>query len=170
MKIARKIKNRRGFTLAETLMAVLILLMVAAIVAAGIPLAKEAYDKAVDAANAQTLLSTTMTMLRGELSEAKVVDKTATSLTYRSGKTGSSVTLCRGEDDDSAATNGIQLKDVTGDSRPLVTSEAATIRLHTTFDSVDYDDGIITITGLKVVKGDMELTSITPFTVKTVNP
>ena len=75
-----------------------------------------------------------------------------------------------GEDDDSDATNGIQLKDVTGDSRPLVTSEAATIRLHTTFESVDYNDGIFTITGLKVVKGDMELTSITPFTVKTVNP
>ena len=60
-KIRNKLHNRKGFSLAETLMAVLILLMVSAVVAAGIPMAREAYEKAVDAANAQTLLSTTIT-------------------------------------------------------------------------------------------------------------
>lgn len=66
-------KNRGGFTLAETLIAVLILLMVSGIVAAGIPAAKEALTKAVDASHSQLLLSTTMTALRNELGSARSI-------------------------------------------------------------------------------------------------
>ena len=66
-------KNRGGFTLAETLIAVLILLMVSGIVAAGIPAAKEALTKAVNASHSQLLLSTTMTALRNELGSARSI-------------------------------------------------------------------------------------------------
>ena len=66
-------KNRGGFTLAETLIAVLILLMVSGIVAAGIPAAREALTKAVDASHSQVLLSTTMTALRNELGSARSI-------------------------------------------------------------------------------------------------
>ena len=57
------IKDEYGFSLAETLMAVLILLMVTSVVATGIPAAANAYFKAVDASHAQVLLSTTMISL-----------------------------------------------------------------------------------------------------------
>ena len=53
-----KLNNEDGFTLAETLMTVLIMLLVSSVIAAGIPAAAKAYRKAVDAANAQVLLST----------------------------------------------------------------------------------------------------------------
>ena len=90
----RSILNKRkrekaGFTLSETLIAILILLMVSAIVAGAIPAASNVYVKTVDAANAQLLLSTTMTVLRDELGTAtsiKVED--ASTITYRSGKNG----------------------------------------------------------------------------------
>lgn len=65
-----RLSGRSGFTLSETLMAILILLMVSSIVAAGIPVAANAYSKVVMASNAQLLLSTTMTNLRDELGTA----------------------------------------------------------------------------------------------------
>ena len=69
-KKGKKIRDAHGFTLAETLLAVLILLMVSGIVAAGIPVAKKAYEKVVLAADAQLLLSTTVAELRDEIGTA----------------------------------------------------------------------------------------------------
>lgn len=90
-------KYDSGFSLAETLMAVLILLLVASVVAAGIPAAVNAYTKAVDAANAQTLLSTTVNALRSELSTAWGVEISPPGHTdeiyYYSSRTGSKTRL-----------------------------------------------------------------------------
>lgn len=69
-KMTEKLKHCSGFTLAETLMAVLIMLLVASVVAAGIPAAAQAYRNAVDGANAQVLISSTVNALRSELSTA----------------------------------------------------------------------------------------------------
>lgn len=89
----KKWKNRKGFTLSEVMIATLIILMVTAIVAQGIPLAQRAYVKVVDSANAQVLLSTTATVLRDELGTASMVETAASSVTYASGKTGVPKTL-----------------------------------------------------------------------------
>ncbi len=79
-------KNQRGFSLAETLIAILILLMVSAIVGGAIPTASTVYKKTVDAANAQILLSTTLTELRDELSTASNITVTDdTTVSYRNG-------------------------------------------------------------------------------------
>lgn len=59
--------NSAGFSLAETLIVVLILLMVSAVIGAAIPTAANVFTKTVDTANAQVVLSTTMTALRDEL-------------------------------------------------------------------------------------------------------
>ena len=76
--VLKKLKeSRAGFTLAETLICVLILLMVSAIVGAAMPSAANAYKNVVDAANAQVLLSTTLTALRDEFSTAKQVQWTS---------------------------------------------------------------------------------------------
>lgn len=69
----KKRKQNAGFTLAETLIAVLILLMVSAIVATGIPVARNAYEKVVLTSNAEVLLSTTISTLRSELGTAKEI-------------------------------------------------------------------------------------------------
>ena len=78
----RKLNQKAGFTLAETLVTILILLMVSSIVAGGIPAATNAYYKAVDGANAQVLLSTAATALRDELGTARDITVSGTGLTY----------------------------------------------------------------------------------------
>ena len=101
-------KNRGGFSLAETLIAILILLMVSAIVGGAIPTASTVYKKTVDAANAQILLSTTLTELRDELSTASnITVSDDTTVSYRNGsgywqivlvkKSGNSITIGEGE-------------------------------------------------------------------------
>lgn len=70
MKRLRKLKDKAGFSLAEMLMTVLILMMVSLIVATGMPAAKNAYEKTVIGANAQAMLSTAVSALRNELGTA----------------------------------------------------------------------------------------------------
>lgn len=65
-----RLRKNSGFTLTELLLTTMILLMVSAVVAGGVPSAANAYFKIVDASNAQILLSTTVTSLRNELSFA----------------------------------------------------------------------------------------------------
>ena len=99
MRAKEKLRSQRGFTLAETLLAVLILLLVSVIVATGMPAAKNAYEKVVVASNAQALLSTAATSLRNELGTAwnVIIDDNAaktnagtagSSVTYNSANTG----------------------------------------------------------------------------------
>ena len=107
-KIVKKLKTNAGFTLAETLMTVLILLMVAGVVAEGLPSAVTAYSKAVDAANAQVLLSTTVNALRGELSTARDVHFTGSDVIYISSATGSKTKIYKGKTDDNRDTIMIQ--------------------------------------------------------------
>ena len=73
MKIRSKLKSRAGFSLAETLLATLILLLVSLIVANGIPTARTVYNNVIIGANAQTLLSTAVSSLRNELGAAQRV-------------------------------------------------------------------------------------------------
>lgn len=72
--ISERLRDSRGFTLAEALIATLIMLLVTVIVATGIPAASRAYDRVVMASNAEVLLSTTMSELRNELTLAKDID------------------------------------------------------------------------------------------------
>lgn len=95
----QKLKNSAGFTLAETLITVLILLMVSSVVAGGVPAAANAYRKAVDAANAHVLLSTTVNALRSELSTAWGVSANNSELIYYSARTGARTKLYNGTGD-----------------------------------------------------------------------
>ena len=73
-RIRTYLQSRRakaGFTLVETLMALIILVIMTGIVAMGIPVAFDTYSKAVDGSNAQVLLSTTTAELRNEFSMAQ---------------------------------------------------------------------------------------------------
>ena len=92
MLLRKKLSEEKGFSLAETLIAVMIVLLVSIVVAAGMPAAKDAYYKVIESANAQVFLSTTLTVLRDELTTATVtgVSDDGNSIEYVNPITGSS--------------------------------------------------------------------------------
>lgn len=163
----KKIKNQNGFSLAETLLAVLILLLVSVIVANGVPAAQSAYEKVVLGANAKVLLSTTISALRDELATATKV-KVATdnkTITYYSADKGATSEIYIELENNVPV---IRLKEYssvnptdfsggttiyTDNVRNLVSEKAATGDLFVTYDSIDnytVGDESITIKGLKV--------------------
>ena len=169
----RKLNQQNGFSLAEMLVAVLILLMVSAVVAGGIPAASNAYSKAVDAANAQVLLSTAATALRDELGTAKNVSVSGKTVRYYSADNRNYSELSLGEKDGRSVIMltsylGEKIKDsVSGTSSgsaaditlggentvqwELVSSAAITKKLGLTYDSVSFTDGMIAFNKLQVL-------------------
>ncbi len=153
LKILKKLKNRSGFTLFELLATMLILVMVAGVVAAGMPVASEAFVKAVDGANAQTLLSTAISALRDELNDATQVKIGATdgSVSYFNAGSGSQSKLYRGTDNIMLQQYiGFESANSLAPARQLVTAEASTKNLYVTYASVALKDGVVTFTDLAV--------------------
>ena len=72
-QVRKKTDNQRGFSLAETLVALIIILLVSSVVAAGMPAAEKAYVKVQESADAQVFLSTTLIELRNELATASEI-------------------------------------------------------------------------------------------------
>lgn len=184
-RLRQKLHSQSGFTLTELFATIVILLLVAGVVAGGVPAAVRAYEQVVDGANAQLLLSTTMTVLRDELGQATCADDSAgTSVTttdefgvehtseprlaYHSGNlAATSQTAVTAEI--RSTKEGIRISEhldvaeerrPTGWSRPLVSESAATKPLHTEFSSITYDAaaGVFTVRGLTVWKGTKRMT------------
>ena len=171
-RIKNKIRTRKGFTLAEMLIAVLILLMVSGIVAAGIPAAKNAYEGVVVASNADILLSTTISALRNELGTARHIEKADdTTLTYFSS---SRNTYSRLSVD---AQNGIMLQRYAGvngmgtdsEAERLVSKAASTNNLFVTYESVEYSGGVVSFKNLAVMRGTDELTEERDVSVRVIS-
>ena len=117
-----------GFTLAETLLTVLILLLVSGIVATGVPVAENIYDKVVLGSNAQVLLSGAVTSLRYELGTATEVSISDdfTSISYVSAHTGApSQIFLGGTGEGSSASDGIMLSEYEGRVTGRLVSKAA---------------------------------------------
>ena len=157
-KLKTRLRSRSGFSLAEVLIVVLILALVTAIAAEGIPTALRAYDRAVTAANAQALMNTAMTKLRNELGTASdvTVDGTTVSYTVADG-THSQLRLTDG-------TDGIMLQEYIGLSEDsqythrLVSQAASNQNLYVKYDSVEGPEndpkGVVTFTNLAVYRVD----------------
>ena len=153
-----KKRYRRGFTLAETLMAVMILMLVASVVAAGIPSAANALGRVVDASNAQVLLSTTMGALRDELASADdiIVADGGSSVSYTDSMHMASV-ISYSDDDGIRLQKWSGLDSEDGDpsvDRLLVSGEAATSSLSAKYEKIEYDEdaGTVTVKNLQVVR------------------
>ncbi len=156
----KKLKSNRGFTLAETLLAVLILLLVSTIVATGMPAAKSAYEKIVVAANAQVLLSTTATALRDELGTAWDVKRDdSTTVSYNSSDTGAKSKIYLKDDgkiyiQEYVKNDYLNIADGTsiGEERPLVSDKASTDGLTITYSEIKKADNgtSVVISGLIV--------------------
>ena len=170
MKWKKKIKSRAGFSLAEMMLAVLILLLVSIIVATGVPAARNAYYKVVLGSNAQILLSTATNALRGELGTARdiLIDDDATKteggyVTYFSAETGGRSKIYKGTDEKGRSTillqeyAGAAVFGVSGNQEnsghALVSEAASTDEMYITYDTVSYDkdEGTVTFSKFKVL-------------------
>ena len=159
MKIIKIIRKSKacGFSLAETLVAILILLMVSGVVAAGIPAASNAYAKVVDSANAQVLLSTTVSALRNQFEFARDVKISGTGssavISYTSSETGTRSSVKNSDDKEGVILTEYLKPDGTGGSKSLIVSDkAATKSLYLTYGGVTYDGNVVTFTDLKVIR------------------
>ncbi len=153
-KLMRKLNKRKGFSLTELLAAVLILGMVSSVVAGGIPVAKDAYEKVTLSANAQVMLSTAISALRNELCTASEVktDSTGNKLEFFSGNIQN---ICEIEYDASAKSIMITQFKKASTKRDLVSDATGDHQLKVICSnggmSYDKNKGIVTITGLRVV-------------------
>lgn len=166
-KLKRKLKNRRGFTMAEMLLAILILLMVSAIVATGIPAAKNAYEKVVLASDAELLLSTAVNELRNELGTARDVDVDGTTITYINSRNGAESKISLSESADPV----IQLKrDADADEDPVsLVYRAASTGIYVTYGSVvppADDDPFIVFNNIQVKRGSLVLAEYDSFPIR----
>ena len=160
--LTHKKNNRKGFSLTELLAAVLILSMVSAVVAGGIPVAKDAYEKITLSANAQVLLSTAISTLRNELStasEIRFVDKenkpdpNGEYLEYYNSSIKNYCTIDNDNTNKDAYLTWYS-RSSSKIRRRLVSSGKLDDELYVVFSSIAYNDGIITITGLRVVNSN----------------
>lgn len=189
MRARRKMNSQAGFTLAETLLAVLILLLVGVIVATGMPAVQNAYDKVVVAANAQALLSTATEALRDELGSAWSVDlQSGGTIEYYSADTGArSKLFC--DDEGIKVTDYVMNAGFNDDEdklsyldsgRPLVSKQAANGNLTVKYSKAAYktttsgdttttDRTIITM-NLEVCKGEKEMIKVTGLEIPILAP
>lgn len=155
----RKLNNQSGFSLAETLLTILILMLVSVIVANGVPVARNAYEKVVIGANAKVLLSTAVSAMRDELATAREIEVDGTTITYFSADRGAISKLSI-----DGTTSEIMLKEyikkdpMTGaltemaKPRYLVPKSAATGDLYVKYEQVNLQKQYIEIKGLGVYR------------------
>ena len=183
MRNMKKLKNQSGFSLAETLLAVLILLLVSMLMANGIPVVRTVYKNVTVGANARVLLSTTISALRNELGTAKdivvdssgmsvsyySVDTHATSTIYLNGEPGKKPTIMIREYTDDGVYSG-----TTDTRRNLVSHSAANKDLYVTYTGITAGTGInkdiVTFNGLQVKREskDEVMTDPIDLTVRTI--
>lgn len=160
----RRLRGRAGFTLAETMIAVLILLMVSSIVAGGVPLAMNAYREVLSAANAETLLTSAVIRLRDELSEATdiTVGSNSETITYTDAN-GIRTMLYSGGEGKSVMLEYTLEGAVR--SRVMLSDGASEQNLYIDYGgtpdpAIVYSDGVIVIRNLSVKSGTRVLASL----------
>lgn len=156
--------NHRGFSIAELLVAILILSLVSTVVAGGIPVARDAYEKITLSANAQTMLSTAISALRNELCTASDVSVENDKITLRyyssSIQNYSVITIASDSNNQDYTGRSVVIQQYADSSSPassfLVSASAGDNELYVRYDSVSYDEttGIITFVNLRVVDED----------------
>lgn len=165
-----KIANKAAFTLAETLVAILIMLMVSGIMVAGIPAARDAYVGVTASSNAQILLSTAVSALRNELGTAGSVQSTdnGKSVTFYNSNTHTFSKISKRSSDgmimyEEYAQKTLQLTDsksiplsqAAGEAVTLVPEKAIDEGQTVTYESISVDEakGVVTFEGMAVKKG-----------------
>ena len=166
-QLNRKAKSRSAFTLAETLVAILIMLMVSSVVATGIPAAQRAYESVEMAANSELLLSSTISTLRNELSLAKDIkiegtDKTSVSYLNPTTGTMSRIYMDGGKImyKMNAAVDGISPGDDKNATRLMSKALTTKVGIEVTFDSITKSGNCIVFNNV-IVKSERDDTERT---------
>lgn len=165
-------RARQGFSLAETLVALIIVTMVSIIVATGVPSAIGAYHNAVAGSNAQAALSTVATALRDELGSATAVKQEGATVKYLCSE-GYWATISNGAQGPVKTVQDSRL-DNNGNGRSwslvpgaqFATTKAN--RLQASYESIAFDatSHVFTITNLKVSDGDNDMAGIESLVVR----
>ena len=175
----KKLKNKKGFSLTEVLVAVLIMAMVTGVVAAGMPSAIDAYHNIVNMANAQLLLTTTTNALRNELDLARDIKVSGNKIEFRSTNgTMSRIEFTDGESvrlyeyigyASEVLNTTAEVSELTseGFSRPLVSEATAPDSMYIKVDSISSDGSAITFTNMSVCNEAGTLTTIPIYVIKT---
>lgn len=173
-----KIRNNKGFTLTETLLTVILVLLMTGAVAAGISIMNRTIRRIQNKANAEVLLSTTLTLISSDLKNTVAVVPDGEKKAEDGGETvkflqirENGTDVCVGIENDSSAggsdaeNGGIRKKyytqtvnSETGDreyqdtniSIGYVTKQAKTDTLYTTIGSITYSNHVLTIHDLEV--------------------
>ena len=172
MHLRRFKLNRAGFSLTELLAAVLILAMVSSVVAGGIPVARDAYRKVTVSANAQVLLSTTISALRNQLGTS-VIEKVGNTEVGETTVSGDSVTYLSGLNGagtqirlDGSVLTIQEFADYSNKVkvRPLVPGADGLYATYSAENAISYNpgDGLLTIKGLTVKKTGDTREYVTP--------
>lgn len=123
-----RMKNKKGFSISELLMVVMILSLIIVILGSGVMVVKNAYEKITLKAEAQTLLSTTITKVSDEFRFAKYIDGDNPDLVkFTSGNLGYEIWF--ENSDGSTAMKGILVCTNAGTSVQLLTDKTMTDRL-----------------------------------------
>lgn len=183
-------RGQAGFSLTEMLATMLIMVMVTTMVVTGMPAARDAYLKTVNASNAQVALSTTLTALRSELGTASKKPNpvvSGNSLYYLSGE-GCWVSISNDSDSDKYGTglkkcyylgtpNGVDVStlqiDTSGGGNgvyDLIPSKSITDSLRVDASGLSFDatTGVVTIGKVAVTdKLGQELAKVENYQIKT---
>ena len=163
MKRYRLLQNKSGFSLIETVVAMLLVVLMSGMMVTGIRLAVKVYTTVVDKANAQVLLTTTETILRNELSSAKKITVKDDTVSYQNSVTGQSWELSSPDTD---IIRKLNKPDGTTKEDRLIQETTGTINLHIRFDKIElFAEGrYIKVSGLRVTKGTQTLAGSETYT------
>ena len=124
-----RINNKRGFSISEMLMVVMILSLIIVMLGSGVMVVKNSYEKITLKAEAQTLLSTAISKVSDEFRFAKYInaDDDPKAAKFVSGNLGYEIWL--GNGDESNGQKGILICANAGASVQLLTDKTMTNRL-----------------------------------------
>lgn len=153
-----KKRANAGFSLAETLLAIMILLLVSVIVATGVPAATSAFERVIIGSNAKVLLSTAISSLRDEIATARTVEVKDNVITYFSSNNGATSRIFVNDNKDIILDEYIDselqaakdAKHITSMERLLVSAKAATRGLFVTYETATAAGNAVVINNLKV--------------------
>ena len=157
----KKTKRKKGFTLTEVLLAVLILAISTSMLIVSLNSSVKTYTEIEDASAAELILSTVRTMLRDELANARDVSVTDSMIVYTDSSQNVSKTLW-------SSSEGLKILSDGGSERFFVPQFVTTNGMHVEYETVLYEDQVMRFSNLKILKGSELITVLESYSIRIV--
>lgn len=135
MTIKQKLQSKKGFSISEMLMAVLILTLTLSFLGGGIVVVKAAYEKITLRAEARTLLSTSISAVSNEIQHSQDIKNVDGHWSFYSTQRGYRIYFDNMD-------HNIYVKTETGEEIPLLTEKTITSGLIPTIENIKYENQI----------------------------